>query len=231
MFAGIVEHMGTLAAARPLAAAGDYAAAARRLNIDLGPLAEGLALGASVAVNGVCLTLAERRDRVGGFDAVPETLRVTNLGHLRPGDFVNLERSLRVGDRIDGHFVQGHVEAVGTLDRIDREGGGYKLWIAAPAALSPFTIPKGSITVDGVSMTVVDARDDRFSIVVIPTTWQRTTLGRRAPGDRLNLETDILARIVVHRLERAARVRNDDSHTPVASGVDWDQLRAAGFVR
>ncbi|MGE0481013.1 MAG: riboflavin synthase [Phycisphaerae bacterium] len=230
MFAGIVEHVGTLVAARPLAGAGDYAAAARRLDIDLGPLAEGLALGASVAVNGVCLTLAERRDRVGGFDAVPETLRLTNLGALRPGDPVNLERSLRVGDRIDGHFVQGHVEACAPLDRIDREGGGYKLWIAAPRELAPFILPKGSITVDGVSMTVVDATDDRFSIVVIPTTWQRTTLGRRAPGDRLNLESDILARIVVHRLERAARARDDDAPANIASGVDWNQLRAAGFV-
>jgi riboflavin synthase len=220
MFAGIVETLGEVTHVGPARAA--HGGTAVRIEIRLGALLDGLPLGASMAVNGVCLTLAESRDGIGGFDVVPETLRRTTLGALRPGDPVNVERSLRVGDRIDGHFVQGHVDAVGVVNRIANSGGDYKLWIATDAGALAHIIPKGSIALDGTSMTVVDVTADAFSVVVVPTTWQRTTLGRRRPGDRVNIETDILVRTILGRfpLGEAAAAR----------GVTWETLRANGFV-
>lgn len=225
MFTGIVAHVGTVVAAG--AARRDAAGAlAYRLDIDLGPLAEGLLAGASVAVNGVCLTLADARGTVGGFDVVPETWRRTTLGELRPGQAVNLERSLRVGDPLDGHFVQGHVEGVGVVERVERGAGEWKLWVRVEAALAAPIVPKGSIAVDGTSLTIVDVVEDTFSVALVPTTRERTVLGRRGPGDRVNIETDILARLVLHRLH-GVLARPD---APAGHGVDWDTLREAGYV-
>jgi len=156
--------------------------------------------GASVAVNGVCLTIAEHRDKAAGFDVIPETLRRTNLGRLAPGGRVNLERSLRVGDRSDGHFVQGHVDGTGRVVAIDRAAGEWLLWTATPDNLRPYIVEKGSITIDGVSLTIAAVKPDRFAVALIPTTLERTTLGALAVGGRVNLETDILARTVAHWL-------------------------------
>lgn len=225
MFAGIVEALGEVAHVGPSHAAHGAGAAAQRIDIRMGPLLDGLPRGASVAVNGVCLTLAEARRDVGGFDVVPETLRRTTLGDLRVRDVVNLERSLRVGDRIDGHFVQGHVDAVGVVRQIAKSSGDYKLWIEADAGALTNVIPKGSVALDGTSMTVVDVVADAFSVVVVPTTWQRTTLGRRQPGDRLNIETDILVRTIVARLAQLQLAA-----APTAPGVTWESLRENGFI-
>jgi riboflavin synthase len=198
---------------------------AHRLSIDLGTLAEGLRLGASVCVNGACLTLAEQGGTVGGFDVVPETWRRTALRGLRAGDPVNLERSLRVGDPLDGHFVLGHVEGVGVVDRVERGSGEWKLWVHAEPALMPAIVPKGSIALDGTSLTVVDAIENRFSVALVPTTLERTVLGRRGPGDQLNIETDILARLVARRL--LALVGDSSA---VGSGLSWDKLREGGWL-
>lgn len=224
MFAGIVEALGEVAGVGPSRVA-QGGGAAQRIELRMGSLLDGLPPGASVAVNGVCLTLAATCGAVGGFDVVPETLRRTTLGTLRPGDAVNLERSLRVGDRIDGHFVQGHVDAVGVVREIAKSGGDYKLWIEVDAAAATGIIPKGSVALDGVSMTVVDTAADAFSVVVVPTTWQRTTLGRRRPGDCVNVETDILVRTIVARLAQLGL-----ADPPAARGVTWEALRENGFT-
>ena len=195
MFAGIVERTGLVHRLERSA----HADRAVRLWVDMGDLLDGLALGASVAVNGVCLTLCDNRAGHGAFDVIPETLRVSNLGRLEPGAAVNLERSLRLGDRVDGHFVQGHVDAMGTVERVERDAGEWKLWLRVPADTMRYVVRKGSIALDGVSLTVVDARDDSLSVCLIPTTLERTNLGARRAGEQINVETDVFARLIVDR--------------------------------
>lgn len=159
-------------------------------------------LGDSIAVNGVCLTVAEAGQQAVGFDVIKETLEKTNLGLLRCGDDVNVERSLRVGDRIDGHFVQGHVDGTGKLtERIATENE-VRLTIRAPDHLAKFLAPKGSISVDGVSLTIAAVRGPVFEVALIPTTLRLTTLGTRQVGWPFNLEADILSKTIVHYLEQ-----------------------------
>ncbi len=179
-----------------------------------------------MAVNGVCLTLAELRGTVGSFDVVPETWRRTTLRHLRPQAVVNLERSLRAGDPLDGHFVQGHIEGTGTVERIERSSGEWKLWVQTEPELLSAIVPKGSVALDGTSLTVVDVVSPRFSVALVPTTLERTVLGQRAPGDELNIETDILARMVLHRREGLLTARAEGRE----SELTWDKLREGGFV-
>jgi riboflavin synthase len=152
--------------------------------------------GDSVAVNGVCLTATGVGD--GGFDAdvMPETLRRTSLGELDPGDHVNVELPLRPSDRLGGHMVQGHVDGTGTIDSITDEGFARLVRIAAPAELLRYVVEKGSIAVDGVSLTVFGVDDDGFTVSLIPETLERTTLGLAQPGRTVNLEVDVLAKYV-----------------------------------
>jgi len=189
MFTGIVEGMGGVAAidVRPQGA---------RLVVAAGELADGVAIGDSVAVNGVCLTVTDRDGDRLAFDAVPETLARTNLGMLRVGDRVNLERPLRVGDRLGGHFVQGHVDGIAEVEWVRREGEGLRLRCRAPIALMRYVVAKGSVALDGVSLTVAHRDGDGFEVALIPHTCAVTTLGRKASGDRLNLEVDLLAKYV-----------------------------------
>lgn len=222
MFAGIVESVGKVVSFHPAGSAAANAPEVRSLQVDAGGLTGGLQAGASVAINGVCLTLVTHSGGSARFDVVVETLRRSNLGRLRQGDGVNLERSLSPSDRIDGHFVQGHIDAVGGVQRIERGGGEWKLWVATDADAMRYVIPKGSIALDGVSLTVVDVNDGRFSVVLIPTTLERTTLGKRREGDTLNIETDIIARTIVARLEAMGL-------TPSRSTLQ-DQLTDAGFL-
>jgi riboflavin synthase len=219
MFSGIIESLGTVVAVRP---APSELTAATRIEIDGGALLRDLPAGASVAVNGACLTLAQPASTAAAFDVIPETLSRTNLSRLAVGHRVNLERSLRLGDRIDGHFVQGHVDGLGVLRRIDRAGQEYKLWIDPPVRLMPCMIEKGSVALDGVSLTIVDLDGAGFSVALIPTTLERTTLGGRRPGDALNIETDVLARLVLRQVDEMLSGR-------ARAGVTWQQLQAAGF--
>ena len=223
MFTGIIEHVGTVVGveATPRSHAGG--GLAHRVDVELAHLADGLRLGASVAINGVCLTLAELRGTVGAFDAVPETWEITTLGRLRVGDSINLERALRVGGSLDGHFVQGHVDGIGVVDRIDRTRGQWKLWITARADLMPAIVPKGSVALDGTSLTVVDAVGERFSVALIPTTIDSTIIGRRQPGDSMNIETDILARLVITRLQMLAG-------GAAAGSLTLEKLRDQGYL-
>lgn len=153
-------------------------------------------IGDSVSVNGCCLTVVARQEDTLAFQAGPETLARTNLGELAPGNPVNLERSLCMGDSLGGHFVTGHIDGVGTVEsRLDQEEWS-TLWFCAPMDLLRQMVGKGSIAVDGVSLTLVDVRQDRFSVQLIPHTLRVTTLGQRCRGDHVNLETDLLAKYV-----------------------------------
>jgi len=187
VFSGIVEAVGRIRGAAPTAAG-------TRLAID-SPF-ESLALGESVCVSGVCLTVVGISE--AGFDAdvSPETLRRSKLGQLRAGDAVNLERSLRVGDRLSGHLVFGHVDGIGTLVAAKADGDSLLLRFGAPPSITRYLVEKGSIAVDGVSLTVFDCREDAFSVAVIPHTADVTTIGRLQPGESVNLESDMIARYV-----------------------------------
>ncbi len=189
MFTGIVEELGEIVEVEPL---GDSA----RLTVR-GPLVvEDAAHGASIAVNGVCLTVVDLTGDGFTADVMKETLDRSSLGALAAGSRVNLERPVRLSDRLGGHLVQGHVDGVGRI--LSREPG--ERWevvtVSLPADLARYVVGKGSITIDGVSLTVVEAGDDRFSVALIPTTLELTTLGRKAPGDPVNLEVDVVAKYV-----------------------------------
>ncbi|WP_402465599.1 riboflavin synthase [Isoptericola aurantiacus] len=194
MFTGIVTELGTV---RALETTTDAA----RLTIAATTVLDGARPGDSVAVNGCCLTVASLDEGIWTADLMAETLRRTTLGELAPGDGVDLEPALAVGDRLGGHIVQGHVDGVGTV--LARTPG--ERWdvveISLPADLARYVVAQGSIAVDGVSLTVVDAGAGRFTVSLIPETLARTTLGRRMVGDRVNLETDVLARHVERLLD------------------------------
>jgi riboflavin synthase len=196
MFTGLVEALGTIERTTE-------EAAGRRLTVAWPGLDEPLAIGASVAVNGCCLTVVRTDGEQFDVQAGPETLDRTNLGTKQPGDVVNLERSLRVGDRLGGHFVQGHVD--GTAALIERRAEGEWEFLAfrlLDPALAPLLVEKGSIAVDGVSLTLVDVGADSFSVMLIPHTLAVTTLGALHIGDRVNIEADMLAKHVRKLLGR-----------------------------
>ncbi len=194
MFTGLIEGMGTVV---KLASQG----ATIRLVIDVGVLAQGCEIGDSVAINGCCLTVVEIDAQELGFDAVPETLRCTNLGKLVAGDQVNVERSLRLGDKLGGHLVTGHIDAVGQLDQRRDEDEWSFFWFRCPRPLTQQMAAKGSVTIDGISLTLVDVADDRFSVALIPHTLAVTTMGALAVGDDVNLETDLLAKYVERQIQ------------------------------
>ena len=185
MFTGIVEELGRVRSRD----GGRFVFEATDVTSD----AE---IGASIAVNGVCLTVVEHGDDWWAADAVDETLSRSNLGDLQPGDPVNLERPVRVGDRLGGHIVQGHVDAVGEI-----LAPAPDLEVAIPDELRPYVVEKGSITVDGCSLTVVKPLPHSFTVAVIPHTAEVTTLGHKGPGDRVNLEVDMVAKYVESLLE------------------------------
>ena len=177
-----------------------------RLSLDLGGLAGELKIGDSVSVNGVCLTVLEIQGSVTVFDAMPETLDKTNLGSLKPGERVNVELPLKLSDRLGGHFVQGHIDGTGKLLKKETQGEYVKLWISATPDLTIQMIPKGSIAMDGVSMTLVDVQKDRFSVAVIPHTLEITTLGTKQPGQHFNIEVDMLGKYIKKQVQGMNRV-------------------------
>ena len=187
MFTGLVEEGGTIRAVEP----GEQGA---RLVIGAAAVLDGLRLGDSVAVNGACLTAVAIDDDGFAVDAVAETLRRTSLGELRPGDRVNLERPMRLGDRLDGHLVQGHVDATGTVVAIADDGFARRVRIELPAGLERYVVERGSIALNGVSLTVAGIEERIVEVSLIPETLERTTFGTVAAGDPVNVEVDVIAR-------------------------------------
>ncbi|MFI7612280.1 riboflavin synthase [Nonomuraea terrae] len=189
MFTGIVEELGEVTAVEKLNDSSRF-----RLR---GPVVtEGAEHGDSIAVNGVCLTVVDLGDGEFTADVMAETLERSSLGALRPGSRVNLERPVAVGDRLGGHIVQGHVDATGTIVERKISDNWEVVKISLPASVARYVVEKGSITVDGVSLTVVDAGPDFFTVSLIPTTLALTTLGIKGPGDPVNLEVDVIAKYV-----------------------------------
>jgi riboflavin synthase len=189
MFTGIIEELGTV---RSVEEQGD----AIRLTIAATLVLSDAGLGDSIAVNGCCLTVVSNDGSEWTADVMQESLDKTNLGDLKPGDQVNLERAVTVEKRLGGHIVQGHVDGVGTVVQRTPSEHWEVVEIAMPPQLSRYLVDKGSITVDGISLTVVEAGDASFTVSLIPETLARTTLGWRQPGDRVNLETDVIAKHV-----------------------------------
>lgn len=194
MFTGLIEELGQVRSVTPQGNS-------LRLEIAAPVVANGAQVGDSIAVDGVCLTAESVSD--AGFTAYasPETMRLTALGDRRSGDFVNLERALAVGDRLGGHLVSGHVDATGEFLQARPVDQSWEIRIRAPKEITRLSVRKGSVTLDGISLTIVDLSDDEFSVWIIPETWTRTTLSRRRPGDRMNLESDLIGKYVARLME------------------------------
>lgn len=203
MFTGLVQAIGRIDRVSPLERGAD-------LLIRPVGWVHRAAVGESISVSGVCLTVADEPrpdgpgDAVLRFEVVRPTLDRTTLGLLRPGDEVNLEHACRPDTLLGGHLVQGHIDGVGVVRGVKGEAGDYRLTVAPPADLLPFIVPRGSIALDGVSLTIAEVGPDVFEVALVPTTLEKTTLGRLRPGWRVNIETDIIARTVVHALRSRA---------------------------
>jgi len=193
MFTGLVETMGQVHAL-------ELRTAGVRLVIDAPAIAEGIQIGDSIANNGCCLTVVQINATLLGFDAGPETLACTNLGQKHVGDNINLERSVCLGDRLGGHLVTGHVDGLGELVKREDDQDWSTFWFKTPPNLSRQMASKGSITVDGISLTLVDVTDAQFSVALIPHTLEVTTFGKLQVGDQVNLETDLLAKYVERQM-------------------------------
>ena len=212
MFTGIVEEMGNVKALR-------RDAGAARITISASAVLDNTALGDSISVNGVCLTVVHISKNEFSADVAVETLKVTNLGDLKIGTKVNLERALQLSARIGGHLVSGHVDAVGRIREKREEGNGWRIFIDAPETLLKYVIKKGSIAIDGISLTVADVDKTGFSIAMIPHTAKLTTLGFKSTGDSVNLEGDLIGKYV----ERLLSGRME-------SGVNLELLKKTGFA-
>jgi riboflavin synthase len=195
VFTGLIREVGRIASV----AGGDDGV---RLDVDAPRTAAGAQVGDSVAINGVCLTVVSVSDGRFAFDAVPETLARSSLGRLEAGSRVNLEPALRAGEPLGGHYVQGHVDGVGTVRSVGAEGDGKRIWFDAPRELMRYVVEKGSIAVEGTSLTVADLDDEGFAVALIPHTLAETTLGALDRGDPVNLEADVLAKYVDRLLAR-----------------------------
>ena len=218
MFTGIVQAMARVTGTKATSAGA-------RLVIELKdwqPREGRIGPGDSICISGVCLTVAACEGASYDFDVIPETLSRTTLGSLAVGDPVNVEPSLTIETLLGGHFVQGHVDGVGTVRRPKTEEGEVRLAVEPPPELLPFIVPKGSITLDGVSLTVAAVGEGDLEVALIPSTLELTTLGRAHDGTQLNIETDIITRTVVHTLHRMSKGDR---------GITLNGLRRSGFVR
>lgn len=216
MFTGLIELV------RPIEAI-EASARGKEFTIALGDVAEGVVAGDSICVNGVCLTVSRIHKGLACFDVIQETLRVSTLGDFQPGGRVNLERAMAAGGRFGGHFVQGHVDGTGRVGEVQRGSEEFTLWIEAEPALLRLMIAKGSVTIDGVSLTIVHVEEKRFSVSLIPTTLKETTLGDRQRGDRVNLEADIISKWINQRLDQV--LAGDDGRR-----LTLEKLREEGFA-
>lgn len=215
MFSGIIEEIGTVAGLEP--SGGENA-----LTIRCRTVLEGTRLGDSISVNGVCLTVVTLREDAFVANLQPVTLRLTNLGNVRPGSPVNLERALAVGERIGGHYVQGHIDGVGRLVALRNEGKAVVARFTAPPEIQRYIVERGFIAVDGASLTVMEVHPDGFSVSLVSHTQEHTILSRQHTGSQVNVEVDIIAKYVERLMGSEPREH--------PGGVDWDLLRRAGHA-
>ena len=168
-----------------------------KMTVNLGKCAKGLKIGQSVALNGVCLTVTKLSKNLGRFEMIDETTKKTDLGNLKIGSIVNVERSLKAGERLEGHFVLGHVDGVGTITKIQKKPKEVQVWFNVPKKLAKYIVNKGSIAIDGISLTVVEVKNNNVSVCFIPHTIQVTNFRTKKVGDKVNIETDILGKYIL----------------------------------
>ena len=193
MFTGIIEGIGKVIKINK----NTTNRSALQLMVDLGKHSKGLKIGQSVALNGVCLSVTKISKNKCSFEMIDETIKKTDLGNLKIGGIVNIERSLKVGDRMEGHFVLGHVDGVGIIKKIEKKPKEVKLWFEIPKKLSKYVVKKGSITLDGISLTVVDVKKNNASVCLIPHTMNVTNFNSKKISDKINIETDILGKYIL----------------------------------
>lgn len=193
MFTGIIEGTGTVLqiTKKP------KTRSAVQITVDLGKYAKGLKIGQSVALNGVCLTVTKKLKNKCNFEMINETIKKTDLGNLKLGTIVNIERSLSAADRFEGHFVLGHVDGVGRIKKILKKPKEVQVWFTIPKKLKKYIVKKGSIAIDGISLTVVETKDNLVSVCVIPHTMEITNFKTKKVGDKINIETDILGKYIL----------------------------------
>ncbi|MGR3292586.1 MAG: riboflavin synthase [Candidatus Scalindua sp.] len=214
MFTGIIEHLGKVKQVKRQANSAVIA-------VDIGSLKDGVIPGDSIAINGTCLTVTHIKDTVMHFDVSGETLSKTTIDKLTVSDHVNIERSLKIGDKLGGHFVTGHVDCVGTINKIENEPGQCIVWFSVSNEIANMMIKKGSVAIDGISLTIVDLKEKLFSVALIPFTLDATTLGFKRVGQKVNIETDMLGKWV-------KRILTTNNNT--TSGVTEELLKAKGFM-
>lgn len=218
MFTGIVEEMGAVTSI-------EKTLAGTRMTILASTVLGDLKIGESISVNGACLTVAAKDERNFSVEVSPETLSVTTLGYLIPGAPVNLERAMKLNERIGGHLVAGHVDGVGTIRNRHQEGNALFFTIEASHAILRYCVAKGSVTVDGISLTINDVTDKNFSIAIIPHTAKVTSLGLKQPGDTVNLESDLIGKYVERLLQERSQI--PQKPTPV---IDKEFLKKRGLI-
>jgi len=214
MFTGLIERTGVVSKVQSGLSGGF-------IRILCEPWTDPLVVGESVSVDGVCLTVTESTSRMFACDLLAETMKLSTLTRAAEGTVVNLERAIRPGDRMGGHFVTGHVDGIGTLLNVEHDGRDRILHIECPGSLLQWMVPKGSVACDGISLTVVSVTESGFSVHIIPHTWESTSLVRKRTGDGINIEGDILAKYV-QRHAGSAGTSN--------KSIGWDTLRDAGFM-
>lgn len=221
MFTGLIEEVGRISRVekRPEGA---------HIFVQARVVTEGTRLGDSIAVDGACLTVVHVEPAMFAVDCMAETLAATTIGSRRPGDTVNLERAMTLGDRLGGHLVLGHVDGVGEVLSVRRRGIAWELRLGFPPDLAPFLAPKGSVAVDGVSLTITDVEGEEFGLGIIPHTLQQTTLRDVSAGRRVNLEADVLARYV----RRSLLIPGGHAQDPTgeSKGMSMNDLRSAGYL-
>ena len=218
MFTGIIEEIGSVASSNLTGGSGE-------LRVEATPILEESKLGDSIAINGVCLTITRIAGQEITFDVSTETLRRSNLGSLKRGDQVNLERALAADGRFGGHMVSGHIDGTGTLNDRRQEGNATIFTFNMPATIARYLIEKGSIAIDGISLTITALSKDNFSVAVIPHSLQQTTLGKKEVGEKVNLENDLVAKYI----EKLLQPKNSSSDKQ-ASTLNLDLLRKHGFA-
>ncbi len=221
MFTGIIEGLGTISAIRP-------AGQGRRLTVEADFNLDQTKIGDSIAVNGACLTVVKIDGKRFETDLSPETLAASTFGKAKLGDRVNLERAMRLADRIDGHLVSGHIDGIGIIKKREKIGNAIMLTIEVPEAVSRYMIHKGSVAVDGISLTINACEPKSFSVQIIPHTAGVTTIGMKRNGDPLNIETDMVGKYVESFVRGASAHKREK--TSQASGIDLEFLAKSGFL-